>query len=1030
MKRMKKLSAVLLIVALLLSMLSGMAFSAMAAVGELGGPVSIEEVEVGGGIAVGGEALPALTMVVNDDWKGQKGTKAIKLDGVVYSAIMDTNAFGDLADAVAACKGNEVIYVAAGEYQNGVSVSVGGLKIYGPYAGVNPNAANIGDPNPARPAAAGGSTADEAVLLGSFGVGNTSSNLTVDGLYLGGTSGFSTVGVTYRYGTFVRNCVVASSKSPLVAYSAGNNPDFVFENNRVLSGKSLMSYAGMMNVRISNNYLNLTEKTMDLKWVTAGSMGSSVVIEGNYYKNCGGAFYFENPYQTLLYTAIVRDNYVEDMGAAPFVHNAFYSVNTLPGTSVQVTGNVVMGIDAGQTVFKFPYFSSQENPNRFRHMININENYFDIPANTKFVESDMNGVLNLAKNYYATPISVDRVTKYEDTDLILYPYYADPEMTTLAGDATFVSGMAGTTIDPENKIVTIDLGDTDLDYVDLSLALQPEEGCTWKLYEEITLENEIADKILYFDGVSTERFAAIVTADGAVSNVYTLRVLRSIGTEAELLGVIFKDAGVSDPVIEGNTFTYTFDKDLAYADYDIRVSSGATYELYKKYSQTTAPSEAFPEIGNYIPFGGFEFNVVVTAEDDPMTKKIFKVVFEREASDLYDPSVVAVKAPAMGESVLHEDRVNPGKLILTYRSDRLLTKATFDLVTTPGASYTIYADKELSVPVSSSAALKEIALADGTNTFYVKVVDGERSNVVTFVVENQKRSTDAKITAVSGLTTSIVDGKIYINGGGESINLSFDTSSPYAIVKVYADPAKTIELEYTSDPVELEPNRISDKRSFNLEIAYANSRYFVECIAEDGKTVKDYELNISKLARTNNFIDVSDDAWFASYVKIANEKSILQGSSMGGDAYIFRPDAKTTRQEMAAVAARLMGINTKAYSDVYLPFYDSAKIADWAVGSVKVVKQLGIMKGDAVNNFNPTAKITREEVMVMFARMFNLTEKADLSEFKDVAKVSAWAVDGVAATVYAGLVEGDPKGYLSPQKTITRAELAAIIARS
>ena len=155
MKNIKKLSAALLAVVMLVSMLSCMVLSTAAASFNVGeGPVTIEKVEGGSGIVVGGKSLPNGVRVVNSSWKGAKGDVTIKLGGVAYRCRMGETAFADLIDASIAAKDNDTIYVAAGVYESNISINVGGLKIYGPYAGVNPNDRyDLAWPNWERPAA-------------------------------------------------------------------------------------------------------------------------------------------------------------------------------------------------------------------------------------------------------------------------------------------------------------------------------------------------------------------------------------------------------------------------------------------------------------------------------------------------------------------------------------------------------------------------------------------------------------------------------------------------------------------------------------------------------------------------------------------------------------------------------------------------------------------------------------------------------------------------------------------------------------
>lgn len=1035
MKHIKKLSAVLIAV-MLISMLSCFAFSASAA--GLGGPVSIEKVEAGaGGLVVGGtNPLPANVLVVNSDWAGLRGNQPIKLDGVVYNVVVGTNGFATIGEAVGASNGYDTIYVAAGVYADSVSVNAGGLKIYGPYAGVCPNLGTdvqgIAIANPARPSAAGGDTSGEAVIEGSFSLVKAGSDLTIDGLYFNGGAGFNSAlpsAENYRYGTLIQNCVINSTKAQFCSFSSGNHPSFVFKNNRVLKGKSILTIAGMMDAVIENNYLNLSAVTMEMLYITAGSMGTHATIRNNYYENCNGVFTYSNPYQTLLYNVMIRDNYVADMGAAPIVHNTFFARNTLPGTNVQVTGNTFLGME-NVTAFEFPYVNSQDNPNRFRHIININENYFDIPAGALLVDSDMNGVLNLANNYYTSPVSVDRVVKYETTDLILFPYYEDADMTVLKG-VFLDSDDSHADVNQAERTITFNYYGTDLDCLDMKKALKADAGCTWKLYEDETLITEIKDKVYYFEGTTTERYAKVVGADGVSSAIYKIRVLHDTGVNANLVNLVFDNTQVSSATIEGNNFTYNFPADLAFAEYDVKVSAGATYELYKSYSQAKpAESEAFPEIGSYIPYGGFEFDIVVTAEDgganDP-EKKIYHVTFNRAKSDYYDPSIVGVNAPEGGRFETRKDALNPGTLRATYYCPYLLNAATFDLATTPGASYVIYEDAALTKELSSSANKKEIKLADGVSTLYVKVADENGSNVIPFTIENVKKSSDAIITGLTGLSARINNNEISIQSGGANVSVSFITRNKYATVKVFADAAKKVEVAYNSSPVEDRdhPNQIIDERSFALDIAHATSYYYVVCTAEDG-TTRDYKLVITKLAQDKVYDDVTDDDWFYKCVTNATNAGILQGSKYN-NSNIFRPADNTTRQEMAIIASRLLGINCGAFEKITLPYKDTASIADWALGYVKVAYKMNIMKGDGAN-FNPNASITREEAMAMFARMYNLTGSADLTQFADHAQIAAWAKPEIEAVVATGLVQGD-NGNLKPKAAITRAEIAAIIDR-
>ena len=1038
MKHMKKLSAALLVAVMLVSMLSCMVFGATAAQLTLGGPVSIEKMplrgeSVGTGVVVGGRMLTEPNiLVVNSDWQKIKGIQSIKLGGIVYNVTMGVNGFAEIADALNVADGHETIYVAAGLYKAEFKQSVGNIKLYGPKAGVNPNdAKDLSKPNAKRPAAEGldASKADEAVLTGGMSYDMAGSDLVFDGFYLDEGFSFATDGSmgagrsNYRFGTVVKNCVVNTTAENLFDHAVGNNPNMEISNLRVLNAKNLVNISGMMDIRVFNNYLNLTGNTIETRLVCAGSMGSYALIENNYYEYCGGNVYkYAHEQQTALYTAIVRNNYIADMGPAAFVHNTFYGAHTLPGTNLQITKNKVMKIDKGQTVFEFPFVGSYDFIYELPFMININENYFDLPENTLLIDSAMDGSLNLVNNYYATPISVDRIKKHLNTKVDLYPYYTDEAMTKLVG--SFSAATPNTEIDHVNKRITINLAKmgTAVNSIDLDTALKTDAECSWKLYEEQTLTTEVANKIAYATETVTQYFAEIFTPDGKGGVVYEIRLLSGDATEAALVDIILDSNRVGAPIIHGNTFTYTLPSDLAFVDYKLKVSAGATYKVYAEYDQLSNNHKPLEDLGNYIPYGGYQIDVVVTS-GDKLKENIYTVVFNRERDESVDPSLIGGKAPSTGKYRVLRD----GSLLFT--SDQLLTKATFDLTATPGASYTVFSDAKKEKAVSSSKELKEIALKEGETVFYVEVREGTYANTFSFIVRNEGKSSAADITGINGLSPIINNNVINVQATGTSMNAVFATSDPYAVVKVYADPARKIALTYMSNPVEAEPNRFIDERTFNLDITNAVSKYYVDCVAENGK-VNQYDMIVTKAVKKNVYNDIPDDAWYKKYVDAAGATGILQGSP-SGSGFAFRGNDNTTRQEMAIVASRLLGINGTAFAEVKLPFADTAKIADWALGNVKVAYYFGIMNGsnDATGlNFRPTSDISREEAIAMFVRLYNMKDSADLTVFKDYASVSSWAKESMEAAVASGLIEGD-NGMLNPKKPITRAELAAMISR-
>ncbi len=84
-------------------------------------------------------------------------------------------------------------------------------------------------------------------------------------------------------------------------------------------------------------------------------------------------------------------------------------------------------------------------------------------------------------------------------------------------------------------------------------------------------------------------------------------------------------------------------------------------------------------------------------------------------------------------------------------------------------------------------------------------------------------------------------------------------------------------------------------------------------------------------------------------------------------------------------------------------------------------------------NVRPTGNITRAEVATIFFRLmtddYRTANWSTTSSFSDVEAGKVWYNNAVATTEKAGLIKGMPDGTFSGERSITRAEFAAIAAR-
>ena len=140
----------------------------------------------------------------------------------------------------------------------------------------------------------------------------------------------------------------------------------------------------------------------------------------------------------------------------------------------------------------------------------------------------------------------------------------------------------------------------------------------------------------------------------------------------------------------------------------------------------------------------------------------------------------------------------------------------------------------------------------------------------------------------------------------------------------------------------------------------------------------------------------------------------------------FNPDGEMTRAQAAAVFANLFGLSKKA---------DVSGFADvenaWYKDAIAMCVEAGIMSGVGNGKMDPHGKLTREQMFVMFANGLGIKPEAKADKtFADDHKTSNWAEGYINAMVNRGFVSGTGDNKLAPDQNINRASVMALLSAS
>lgn len=140
----------------------------------------------------------------------------------------------------------------------------------------------------------------------------------------------------------------------------------------------------------------------------------------------------------------------------------------------------------------------------------------------------------------------------------------------------------------------------------------------------------------------------------------------------------------------------------------------------------------------------------------------------------------------------------------------------------------------------------------------------------------------------------------------------------------------------------------------------------------------------------------------------------------------FKPDATITRAEVSTIFYRLLTDSTrKAYTTSYNTFKDVPASA-WYNTAVSTMAKLGIITGGSDGYFRPNDPITRAEMAAMIARCDGGYYSSTYSGFTDIN--GHWASSYIARAYELGWITGYGSTY-APDRYLSRAESVAILNR-
>ena len=620
---------------------------------------------------------------------------------------------------------------------------------------------------------------------------------------------------------------------------------------------------------------------------------------------------------------------------------------------------------------------------------------FSFAVNGEF-PCDKNGEYNTQYGYTGYTISQTPVVEngtvefffYQDTSMYMdyYTWFTDTDGNRL--DTFTVQAGTDFTLGMDGYMYAYGGGLKPEDRVTHGAALDPEDIQICTVGEDGTL-TPVEGKVIGENGQVTLSFAAagsyVLSAMGdEFTNIFSpwLPVTVTAAPKSNDANVSsITVAGVEATAGENNTYTVTL-------PYGTDVTAGSFVIVT---SDAGATVGALTNEGNVWTF-------TVTAEDGVTSKTYTVTVSFTEAPKSNDANVSSVTVAGV-EATAGEN--NTYTVTLPYGTD--VTAGSFVIVT-------------------SDAGATVGALTNEGNvwTFTVTAEDGVTSKTYTVTVS----FTEAPKSNDAGVSSITVAGFKAVAGA----NNSYTVTVPYgtvvktgSFVIVTRHPRATVSALTNTRNIWSFTVTAEDGVTTAVYTVTVNTAALPEPITPGVDNKKPASKPEVKLP----FTDVSTSDWFYDDVAFVYENGLFSGT----DSRSFSPNASMTRAMLVTVLYRLEGESTvtgrSSFTDVRSgAYYEKAVI--WAAAN-------GIVTGTDSTSFSPDAKVTREQLAAILYRYaqyrkLDTDASAKLNSFTDADSVSAYASEALGWAVSEGLING-ASGKLMPKGDATRAQVAAILHR-
>ena len=302
---------------------------------------------------------------------------------------------------------------------------------------------------------------------------------------------------------------------------------------------------------------------------------------------------------------------------------------------------------------------------------------------------------------------------------------------------------------------------------------------------------------------------------------------------------------------------------------------------------------------------------------------------------------------------------------------------------------------------------------------------------------------DAVVAAIKQLETRMkenniekkIEAKITIEAATQKEINSVETILPAALMETMKTKGiEKVELSTGLASFTIEPDAINtnDTTAISLTVSKAdNAALTDEQKAVAGNSLV-YDFNAAVVKKDGMQEKISS---FSKQVEIRVPYLLTEGEDTEKITVFFVNDKGELENKSGRYdpESKTVIFTTEHFSK-YIVRQNSVSFNDigssaWAIKYIEVMAAKGIVKGVTAGRFEPEGTVTRAEFAAMLARTFKIEDTTAVYDFKDV-KTDSWYYRIVVSAVKAGMIKGYEDNTFRPDEKISRQDMAVMVARA